>query len=479
MQAFFADAFISSYSITPGKTILVGVSGGADSICLLHLLHRSGCSLVAAHFNHQLRPTAGRDAEYAAALADQLGIPFTLGTGDVKGYAQEQGLSLETAARQLRYKFLFAEATRCTAQAVAVAHHADDQAETILLHLLRGAGYGGLQGMAQRFLPNPWSKSIPLIRPLLSFWKKDILAYCAENELNYCDDETNLNEDYRRNSIRHTLIPQLEGYNPQIRQALWRLSQIARDEQEVMLAAADEVWKACVREISAHSVNLDAAAFRDLSPALQRLVLRRALAQLRPGLSDVGFEAVERGRQATLNSQTGAQVDLVGGLRLQNFGVTARLVAWEGIPEADWPQLAQVCPVPDLFPVRIGRNWEFQMQPIVVTAAIRQAISDNSDLFQAWVDPGAIHGALTLRSRWPGARFQPFGMAAGSQKVSDLMINHKIPRPARAAWPLLCMGEEIIWVPGITLAHSVQVTGSTREALYLTLKMTASDQNES
>lgn len=457
----------------PGGLIVVGFSGGADSLCLLHVLHRAGVPLAAAHFNHQLRAGAEDDSRFAAALAGSLQIPFTAGTGDVRGFAEKQGLSLETAARQLRYEFLFAEADRLGAKAVAVAHHADDQAETVLLHILRGAGGHGLQGMSPRLLPSPWSEAIPLIRPLLACWKEELLAYCAEHSLDFREDETNLDPAYRRNAIRHGILPALADYNPQIKQALWRLAQIARDEQEVIEGAAEAAVQTCITSRSAETVGIDAAAFRGQPAALQRLVLRRAFASLRPGAADLDFAAVERARTAVLQQGHAGQVDLVHGLRLEMLGPLVRLVTWEGAAEANWPQASALIPIEPGGLVDLGRGWVLDCQPAALTAALRQAVHDNSDPFQAWVDAEAIDGPLALKPRWAGARFQPFGMAAGSQKISDVMINHKIPRPARAGWPLVCAGPLIVWAPGMGTAHVCRVTTATVQVLHFTLRQAA------
>ena len=198
--------------ILPDKQILVGVSGGADSLCLLDILIRLGYPVLVAHFNHLLRPEASDDARAVEGIADMLKVPLVLGEGSANDYAQEHNLSIEESARNLRYRFLFKRAEIHDAKAVAVAHNADDQVETVLMHLLRGAGLDGLTGMPYRALPNPWSETIPLVRPLLGIWRTEIETYCTERELNPVIDRSNIDTTFFRNRLRHELIPELDTY---------------------------------------------------------------------------------------------------------------------------------------------------------------------------------------------------------------------------------------------------------------------------
>ena len=192
--------------------VLVGVSGGPDSICLLDLLHRLRINLVVAHFHHGIRPDAHFDEELVKRAALSYGIPFVPGGEPVPEFAQSHNLSIEEAARIMRYRFLFEHAESWGCQAVAVAHNADDQVETILMHLLRGSGLVGLKGMTFRVLPNPWSDSIPLIRPFLGTWRSEIETYCTARELVTVLDRTNLDTRLFRNRLRHELIPELETF---------------------------------------------------------------------------------------------------------------------------------------------------------------------------------------------------------------------------------------------------------------------------
>jgi tRNA(Ile)-lysidine synthase len=271
------------------QVVLVGVSGGPDSLCLLNLLVQLGYRVVVAHFNHGLRAQAGEDALFVESQANKLGLRFILGQMDVADYAQKHRLSVEEAARQVRYHFLFEQAKRVDAQAVAVAHTANDQVETVLMHLLRGAGLAGLKGMSYQSLMHEWSTSIPLVRPLLNVWREQVLEYCETLGLHPVSDSTNFNTKYYRNRIRHELIPYLENYNPQIKEVIGRMAQTLAGDHEVIGELVQENWKRCWLQEGDGFVVLALEPIREFSKAMQRQILRRAIGTLRPYLRDIDF----------------------------------------------------------------------------------------------------------------------------------------------------------------------------------------------
>lgn len=202
--------------------IVVGVSGGPDSLCLLHLLHSLEYAVIAAHVNHQLRPEADQEAFYVKEFADSLGIPFYQTCVDVHQFSENEKLSIEESARILRYRFLMEVADQQSAQALAVAHQADDQIEIVLMHVLRGSGMSGLKGMPYRGFNPAFSLEIPIIRPLLGVWRDEILEYCQVNQIKPCYDLTNEDARFFRNRIRQELVPILTTYNTQAKQHLWQ-----------------------------------------------------------------------------------------------------------------------------------------------------------------------------------------------------------------------------------------------------------------
>ncbi len=454
---------------------IVGLSGGADSQCLLHGLHSAGVPVVAAHFNHHLRQQADADQAACAALAERLGVPFTAGQGDVAAEARGSGQSTEAAGRALRYAFLFEQARQRGASAVAVAHTADDQAETVLLHLLRGSGSAGLQGMAQVWLPNAWSETIPLLRPLLDCWKSEILTYCEQNGLQPVLDASNLDTAYTRNRLRAELLPLLETYNPEVRPALLRLAEVVRAEQDILQLMAEQAWQTTLRREGEGYLCLAATGVAH-HLAVQRLLVRRVVRELRPGLEELNFETIERLAGWLADETWRGPADLVGGLQAWREGGAFWLAGWEAdLPALDWPQLPEAgggmvelaLPVPGR--LELANGWRAECRLLSdAQEALRQALH-NADPYQAWLDLDAVGQPLCLRPRWPGALIRPLGLDGRSKKLSDVMVDAHLPRRARRAWPLVCAGSQVLWAPGLAAGHTAQLRPQTRRAAWLRL----------
>ncbi len=454
------------------KPVLVGVSGGPDSLCLLDVLHRLGYSLVVGHLNHGLRPEAGRDAQEVADFARALDVPFVLGEEDVGAYARQNASSIEEAARTLRYRFLFAQARRLGAQAVAVGHSADDQVETVLMHLLRGAGLAGLKGMQFRTLPTPWSEHIPLVRPLLSIWREQILSYCQERGIRPVVDLSNLDTTFFRNRLRHELIPYLQGYAPRLPENLLRMAQVLNGDYQLIMDMVAVAWKTCLVGEGPGYLLFDLRSLKDQPVAVQRHLLRQGIAVHRPGLRDIDFAAVERALAFLDSPSRSGQCDLIAGLRLVYEGDHLCLATWEAdLPAGEWPQVPQGeslhLDVPGNLFLPGGWCLVAEIAPQVEIA--RQQAYTNADPYQAWADAERARFPLVVRSRHPGDRLRPFGMGGRSIKLANFMINVKLPRRARRAWPLVCSQGNILWVPGYRLAHDFGVTHSTQRVLWLHL----------
>ncbi len=302
--------------LTNENPILVGVSGGADSLALMHGLHRLGYPLVIAHLDHALRAESAADAVFVRQKAESLGLTFIEKRVDVGAFAESEHFSIEEAARTVRYRFLFSTARDLGAQAVAVAHHADDQVETVLMHFLRGAALSGLSGMKYRSVMPVWDDEIPLVRPLLDLWREDIEAYLSEIGWQAREDLTNRDTTYFRNSLRHELIPELEGYNPQFKEVLWRMANVLGEEDRYLTDLAEQAWESCLIVRTQERVDLDREVFLSLDKALQRRLLRKALGLLRPDLRDMGFEVVERGLAFVETPSESGEIDLVSQLNL-------------------------------------------------------------------------------------------------------------------------------------------------------------------
>ncbi len=455
------------------KPVLVGVSGGPDSVCLAHILWRLGFPLVIAHFNHMLRPEADAEASYVRKLAGDLGARLAVKAEDVMAFASSHGLSTEEASRLLRYRYLFSEARRQEAQAVAVGHTADDQVETLLMHLLRGAGLSGLTGMASRSLPNPWSQDIALVRPLLGVWRRQIEGYNEEHGLKAVQDNSNLDRRYQRNRIRHELLPYLESYNPGIRQLLWQTADLLREDRRILDQTIDNAWQLCLGEKGQGYLALELARLKEQPLGLKRQIFRRAIHELRPGLQNIDYEAINRAVELVEQPAASAQVDLAAGLRLKVEASMLWIADWEtDLPTGGWPQwLAgeQNLPIPGR--LSLDNGWQLSAQRVSIqTHPEIERILNNPDPYQAWVSLDSLERPLKVRSRQPGDRFRPLGLGGHTIKLADFMINVKMPVRARRRWPLVISGTEIVWVPGFRLAHPYRLQAENREVVHLRLQ---------
>ena len=452
------------------EPILVGVSGGPDSICLLDLLIRSDRNIIAAHFDHQLREGSSKEAQFVARIATNYKIPFIAGSGDVSNFAKENGFSVEEAARKARYRFLFSQAREAGAGSIAVAHNADDQVETVLMHFTRGAGLSGLKGMTPLTILPEFDPEIPLIRPILHVWRSEILAYCREKNLEYVQDPTNLDQTYFRNYMRHDLIPGMESRNPGIKRTLLKSAASLAGDHQLIRELVDSFWSQALVTEGKGFIAFDLPLMRSSSGPLLRNVLRRAVEHLKPANRNLDFDAVERGVSfINANYSVSARIDLSEGMQV--FGIGSLLyVAHEDaeVPYQAWPQLREPFEIAGEQTFDVGDGWRVHSR-VIQKDLLPQGYDANPDPFIAWLDAAKVAFPLKIRVRQKGDRFKPLGMKDGSIKLSDIFINEKIPRQVRAGWPLICQGDEIIWVPGYRSGEDFKVTEKTRLVMELSL----------
>jgi tRNA(Ile)-lysidine synthase len=465
--------------ISPGEGVVVGVSGGPDSVALLHVLHELSDDLEiwlhAAHLNHGLRGAeAEEDSEYVLRLADSLGLAATLEKRDVAEMAHASGMSLEQAARAARYEFLEKVADVCGASKIAVGHTSDDQAETVLLNLLRGAGPEGLAGMA--------SARGRIIRPLLDATRQEVEDYCAGKGLAPRFDSSNLSRDFARNRIRLDLMPFLERDNPALRRHLLRLADIAREENAFLRDIA-------LRELRRLSVKGEAEEPALSGPrpeivisarrlirrpvALQRRILREALRLILHDLLFIEHSHIEALR--TLAVGKGArEIHLPRGLRAWLRGgqlfISAPPRRVEKPIQMEWarPDLSRapsrelaewVLSIPGLTPLpELGLEIEATLIPA------SNATIPEPDANVAWLDYSRISEPLTARTWRRGDRFRPLG-APGSTKLQDFFVNAKVPREQRGRIPIVLSGQTIAWVVGYRLAEDFKLMPGARVAL--------------
>ena len=449
--------------LRPGDRILVGVSGGPDSTCLLLTLAALRASLRielhAAYFDHQLRGVraAAREQRFLRSLTQALGVPLHRGAGDVRAHVRRR--SPEEAARELRYRFLAQTARDDGCGVVVVGHTRDDQAETVLLHLLRGSGLRGLAGMAPSA---PWpveTGAAPprLVRPLLALSRGDTERCCREAGVTPIVDPSNRSRAFLRNRVRHELLPQLRRYNPRIDDALARLADTVTADVELLegLAAG-----ALAQEPAQPGVErLERRRLAALPASLQRHAVRLAVARLlgeARGLADRHVRAVLRANAGP----TGTRLDLPRGVRVEVTRDAVVLTTLSSTGATPLPEGERTLPVPGS--ARFGR-WRFQAE------ILKQAPPDLSAAcgpHTAMLDAQACGERLHVRRRRRGDRFHPLGMKQ-PKKLQDFFVDAHVPRAERDAVPLVCGERGIAWVVGQRPAEWAKVTPATRSVLLL------------
>jgi tRNA(Ile)-lysidine synthase len=456
--------------VKANQKILVAVSGGPDSVCLIYSLNQLrtelNITLHMAHLNHQLRGEESEaDAHYVEELARKLNIPITLEKRDVAAYQAEHHLSLEEAAREVRYSFLAQTARRIGAEYVAVGHTLNDQVETILLHIIRGTGTRGLRGLQPCHTMQFSGCSLTVIRPLLEIKREETEDYCSRLKLMPCQDTSNLSSSLLRNRVRHELVPLLQTYNPGIRESLLRISCIAQDDLAFLEAESTRVWPE-VAQKKQDIIIFDKEAFKRLAQALQRHLLRRAIDELSGTLKDIETRHVEEILEA-LNKPAGRQVTLPGGL-IFSIEYNRYLLGFHPEEQAPFAKLEGEFDIKVPGETRIN-GWNIEAEVISSECFMdRQKALDTwgNDGFTAFFDKDKVGAIIKVRARRKGDWFQPLGMSQ-TKKVGEFMLDSRIPRTWRERVPIFYTPRQIIWIAGWRIDDRVKVTADTREILCL------------
>ena len=462
-----------------GKTLLVAVSGGPDSLTLLHALaelrEKPGLNLHGAHLDHGLRDEASAgDAQVVAERFRALDIVFTLEKADVPAARKALRMSLEEAAREVRYAFLARLAEERGADAIALGHTADDQAETVLMHLIRGAGLAGLRGIEALSRRAVGQHEAVLFRPLLEVSRRDTSHYCGALDLQPVMDQSNLSRDITRNRVRLDLLPLLEQFNPEIRAAITRLSRTASRDLSYLEEQVDRAWDRTVR-VDDSKVNVDREAFSSLHAALQGHLLRRAVAVLKPDLRDLEQYHIDT-MAALLGGPAGGSLDLPGGLRFSvSYSDATVSQTADGAgrrPPLDGEYELRI-PGETLLPGWRVRSSLQEADGQHSVGSLRRARASQGargeeypDGLAVRLDYDAVGTALSVRSRRPGDRFQPLGMDR-TKKLQDFMVDARIPRELRDSIPLVVSPRGIAWVVGWRIADWAKLAATTKKALKL------------
>jgi tRNA(Ile)-lysidine synthase len=472
LEKRITQALIKDCGVNPDLPLVVGVSGGADSLCLVHCLRESGFKLIVGHLDHSLRERSAAQAQALCQRVAEWELPFYSQREDVGQFALQNKLGIEEAARFCRYRFLFKLAREHGAQGVVVGHHADDQVETVLMHFLRGSGLSGLSGMQPRSLLGVIDPGLPLFRPMLAIHRQEIQEYCQAHGLEVLEDESNTDPSFFRNRLRHELIPQLEETNPGFRQALVRTAITLSADRQLLESLADEAFKRALLRAVEGGLVFSREIFLGLHLSLQRLVLRQAFTKLLPDTRDLGFEAVERALAAI--SSIASQTPLSGGLWIfcfeSDFVIAPRSYQHQ---HADFPQLSDTSGSKLKRGGRLALNAGWSLAAELIDDRKFKALPEalKTHPLHAWLNPLDIEWPLEVRPMRTGERWSPLGMALKHQKLSDFFVNQKIPQSARARWPVVLSGGSVLWVAGLRIAQAWRLLGDEREILHLQLHM--------
>ncbi len=450
--------------VSDSERLLVAVSGGPDSVCLLHILvklqEELKVKLHLAHLNHQLRGAESEaDADYVADLALKLGIPATIERRDVPGYQARERLSPEEAAREVRYSFLAEVASSIGANRVAAGHTLDDHIETILMHLIRGTGTRGLRGLQPYTEWKSKTGKLIIIRPLLEVSHEETEDYCRQHQFMPRLDASNLSLSPLRNRIRQQLLPLLKSYNPRATEALLRTGRIASDDIDFLDEQIARLWDDIVQQ-QGKTIVLDRERFDPLPSALKRYLLRASVEKLLGSAKDVEMRHIEE-MMSLVTKPAGKRLNLPQGLIFSIEYNQYRLTS----------DLASLSPFPTLgdeVALKIPGQTSLPGWRIEATIINRKEMTEEDD-FTAYLDLGKTGDKMIIRPRRRGDRFQPLGLPQ-AKKVGEFMIDAKIPQAWRGKIPIVCSPEQIVWVVGWRIDERVKVIENTKQILRLEFK---------
>ena len=462
-----ACAAIEAAGLGGGALLVAAVSGGPDSLALLHALSRLrgrlGLCLHAAHLDHRIRGEESEaDARFVERACAALGVPVTVDRADVPALRRSRGLSMEEAAREARYAFLSALCERLRAPAAATGHTADDRAETVLMNVIRGAGLAGLRGIVPAAERRFDGRRVLLVRPLLDVTGEETVEYCRALGLVPREDSSNRSTDILRNRVRLSLIPLLEEYNPSVREALVRLSVSAARDLDYVESEVDALWSGVAEEGDGY-VAMDARALSGTPVALRYRLLRRAVLAVKGDLRDVSHGHIDA-VAGLLSGPSGRSVDLPGGLRASiSYGELA--VSAPGVDRFSYPPMERewTLKVPG---ETLLEGWRVSAEKVrgsPISIFPRRAGGRGGSL-RALLDPDSLGLPLAVRARRPGDRLQPLGMS-GTKSLQDLFVDCRVPRERRDRVPLLISPKGIAWVVGVRIAEWARVRPESSEAL--------------
>lgn len=448
-----------------GDTIVVAVSGGVDSIALLHILYEISLTtplkLVVAHVNHGFRPVeSAHEQSYVERVANTLQLPYEYVQLNMPAIIERDQGNAQDLARQYRYQFLFEVATKYNATHVALGHHADDQAETIVMRLIRGTGSAGLTGIAMKRL----QKNVQLIRPLLRIKKREIISYCERHHINHCEDSSNQFRTYERNKIRLDVLPVLQQYNPLVVDALNRLSQIVHDEHEWMESETQKLYQQLVSEKDG-VLSFEFHHMSFIHVALQRRLIKLILDYVFGVYNFTNFEQIEAVRNGALNeAKSHWKIELGHGCIAIRDGNYMLFYPTVQASQRTVDSALSFCYELQRATTQLSIA---EANVVIECEMITNGHLDHSNKYEAYFDVEQLTFPLYFRNRQAGDRVQLPGMN-GSKKVQDLFVDDKVPRQIRNCIPILVDAQgQILWIAGLRRSSAALVSSTTQHILRL------------
>jgi len=455
------DTINKYHLIKKGEGVVVGVSGGPDSVCLLHVLYtlrdRLHIKLYAVHINHMLRGKESEaDEEYVRELCKKLEIPAYFFSIDVKDLASKRGISLEEAGREARYHKFETVAEDVGASKIAVAHNKNDQAETVLMNIIRGSGLDGLKGIE-------YARG-KIIRPLLDVRREDIENYCRKHSLSPRIDSTNLVSIYTRNKIRLDLIPAINKmFDTDIQDNLWKMSVLLKDDLDYIEENVAHLYNKCLIEMNKDSITIDAGIFQRYHTAIRRRIIRSVIRNLTGSLKGIESVHIEKVLQLCENGRTGAEIHLPCGLKaLKSYN---HLIIGTVVSDVMVQPFCSELNIPGVTSVpEIGAGIEAFIEK--KSAGIEQYGNMRYNSLVQYFDYDNLKMGINIRNRRDGDVFKPY-KSNGTKKLKEYFIDNKIPRHKRDSIPLIAQGNEIVWVIGYKISDKFKVTENTKNVLKL------------
>lgn len=436
--------------LTQGEKVVLGVSGGADSIALLYSLNELidyGLELIIAHLNHRLRvDEAKRDADFVKEIAKSLGLTFVYAEVDTLKYKEESQLSTEDAARQLRYKFFDQVMSKHYATKLATAHTLDDQAETVLMRLIRGSGSKGLSGIPP--------VSINIIRPLIEISRSEIENYLNSRDIKWVEDASNVSREFLRNRIRHDLIPELESYNPQIKETLAKTADILRAEDEFITIETGKYFNEVFSE-NRSEITGNLLKYESIDKILRYSLLRTAIENLNTNLKNISSIHIISADDFLLSETASGQIELPEETVIVK-GYDTFLVTKKSEIEQEF-----------YYSIQSPGKWSFPELEVEISLVKTQSLEENDESV-AFFDPGLVKFPIEVRSFKTGDRFSPLGMQS-TKKLQDYFTDIKLPKFLRSRVPIFISDGQIMWTGGIRIDDRFKVTDKKGEVLKMKL----------